>query len=325
MGSNNKISRLKALTIIASVLLIVLLVVAVLLSLLSRRQSSPQLDASQPPGPHVVAPVAPDYLPETQTGSVPGDQTAPLPPDGTEDIIQLPPPTNPESAETKETNPADPKPPTKADPTEPPKATEPAVPTEPPAPTQPPKPTDQIDGGALVCKEYAVFSGAYVEDGRDELVQNVAAILVTNQSDRFLDLATLSYDIDGKTAAFLVTGLPPGKSAWVMEVTRMQVSHSSVFTYKDCITSFKSDVMLETDAFTVTADGNMLTATNTSGKTLSNVCVYYRTVHDDGNYFGGITYLTDFGTLAPGESVEALAGHYEEGSAEIIRYGWTDG
>ena len=304
--------------IIGAALLVILLLIAVVLGVLSSREKPPEIDASQTPDADVIVPITPMYP----------DQTEPEQTEEANDVTESADQTEPEgtitSTEPTETEPEGTKP-TDPAPTEP-APTEPA-PTE-PAPTKPPvdqKPTDQISGGEIVCKDYALFSGRFVEDGRDELVQNVAAILVKNESDQFLDLATISYDIDGKSAAFLVTGLPAGKSAWVMEITRMQASHSSVFTYKDCITSFKSDVVLETDMFSVTADGNMLTATNTSGKTLNNVCVYYRAIHDDGNYFGGITYLADFGTLAPGESLEVLAGHYAQGTAEIIRYGWTDG
>ena len=324
MESNNRILSRKMILIIGAALLVILLLVAVVLGVLSSREKPPEIDASQTPDSDVIVPITPMYPDQTEPEQTEeandvtesADQTEP------EGTITSTEPTETEPEGTKATEPTEPEgtKPTDPAPTEP-------APTE-PAPTKPPvdqKPTDQISGGEIVCKDYALFSGRFVEDGRDELVQNVAAILVKNESDQFLDLATISYDIDGKSAAFLVTGLPAGKSAWVMEITRMQASHSSVFTYKDCITSFKSDVVLETDMFSVTADGNMLTATNTSGKTLNNVCVYYRAIHDDGNYFGGITYLADFGTLAPGESLEVLAGHYAQGAAEIIRYGWTDG
>ena len=245
----------------------------------------------------------------------------------TSDRTDPPPGTEPtgttgpgESTEPEETDPEQ----TEPEQTDPPE-------TRPPA-TQPDKkpvsenrPTEEIYEGKLLCREYALFSGQYVEDGRDELVENVAAILVKNDSDQFLDLATLTYDIDGQLATFIVTGLPAGKSAWVMEATRMQATHDSVFTYVDCISSFKSEVLLVTTKVTVTAEGNMLTATNNTGQTLEDVCVYYRNVHSDGNYFGGITYLVSFGTLEPGQSAQSMAGHYKEGVTEIIRYGWKGG
>lgn len=200
---------------------------------------------------------------------------------------------------------------------------EPTEPTEPTTTTPPVTPTEQPDG--LRCAQYARFSGQYVEDGRDELVENVAAILVTNTTDRFLDLATLTYDIDGKTATFVVTGLPAGASAWVMEAARLTITDDASFTYLDCVTSYRDGVIASAAEVSITADANSLTAKNNTNRTLENVFVYYKRVHTDGNFFGGITYLVDFGTLAPGASAETLAGHYIDGETEIVRIGWQDG
>jgi hypothetical protein len=66
----------------------------------------------------------------------------------------------------------------------------------------------------------------------------------------------------------------------------------------------------------------MLTAVNNTDRTLDNVFIYYKTLHTDGNFFGGITYLVDFGTLAPGGSAQSVAGHFQEGKTEIVRIGW---
>lgn len=184
------------------------------------------------------------------------------------------------------------------------------------------KPPWQTATDDLTCDQFGIFSGQYVEDGRDEPVQSVAAILVTNRTDRFLDLATLVFDIDGRTATFVVTGLPAGRSAWVLEATRMTAADSSVFSYRNCVSSFRDDVTASADQITISADGNMLTATNNTSKTLEGVFVYYRTLHTDGNFLGGITYRVDFGTLEPGASAETIAGHYKEGTTEIVRIGW---
>ena len=174
----------------------------------------------------------------------------------------------------------------------------------------------------IACDEYSLFSGQFVEDGKDNLVSNVATILVTNNSDQFLDLATIMYLIDGKTATFVVTGLPAGRSAWVLESSKLTATASSTFTYVDKTTSFRENVSATSDKVTITADGNMLTATNNSDEALEGVFIYDRSVHTDGNFLGGITYLVDFGTLEPGASVEKMGGHYSEDS-EIIRIGWS--
>lgn len=185
-----------------------------------------------------------------------------------------------------------------------------------------PEPTEEIASGDLSCDQFGIFSGQFLEDGRDELVENVAVVLVTNRTDRFLDFATLTFDIDGQTATFILSGLPAGRSAWVMEATRMTATNSSVFTYLNCVDAFRDDVTASTDKVTITSDGNMLTAVNNTSETLEGVFIYYRTLHTDGNFLGGITYRVDFGTLEPGTPVETLAGHFNKDTTEIVRIGW---
>lgn len=176
----------------------------------------------------------------------------------------------------------------------------------------------------IACSAFSRFSGQFVEDGSDELVENIAAILVTNQSEQFLDLCTLQYEIEGKEATFIVTGLPAGRSAWVMEKSGMTISDGANFDYQGCVTSFRDEVVATTDKITISSEGNMLTAVNNTQETLKGVFIYYKVLHTDGNFFGGITYLIDFGDIEPGEAVEKVAGHYVEEKTEIVRIGWQD-
>ncbi len=264
-------------------------------------------------------------------GQVGAWETAP--PDRFEDLIGHPPEsTPPEDEPTEVTAPPteQTQPPTQKTEGETEPAAEETKPTSPP-PTQPPysrppratepEPEVEVEAVEITCDKYSVFSGQYPEDGRDELVSGVAAILVTNRSDRFLDLATIFFEIDGKKAAFLVTGLPAGRSAWVMEATKLTVTNKSVFTYVDIATGFRDGVTASTEDITITANGNMLTAVNNTNQPIEDVFAYYKLLHTDGNYFGGITYRVDFGTLVPGEPVEIMAGHYSE-DAEFVRIGW---
>lgn len=176
----------------------------------------------------------------------------------------------------------------------------------------------------ITCDTFSSFSGQYVEDGSDIPVENIAAMLVTNHTEDFLDLATIEYEINGKTATFVVTGLPAGKSAWVMEKNQMTVGSGADFKYIDKTTAFKSGVVDSTNKITLSADGNMLSATNNTDEKLEGVFVYYKTLHTDGNYLGGITYMTTFGDLEPGEMKTELAGHYDKDKTEIVRIGWKE-
>lgn len=260
------------------------------------------LPQSQDPGAQVGAPPS--------TGQPQTVQTAPAEPTQT-----APPGTEPG---TEPSLPAE----TQTEPDEPPAQSQPSGGSSDASPPGQEEP-EEIASGDLTCDEFARFSGQFVEDGRDELVENVAAILVTNRSGQYLDLATLSYDIDGTAATFVVTGLPAGASAWVMEADRLVIGDDAVFTYLDCITAFRQEVTVITDDVSIYADANMLTAVNNTDETLEDVFVCYKTVHTDGNFFGGITYRVDFGTLEPGGSAQVLAGHYSYDTTQIVRIGWV--
>ena len=182
--------------------------------------------------------------------------------------------------------------------------------------------TNSLDKGIISLDDYASYTGQYVEDGKNEQVSNVAAIRVTNNSDSFLDLATVTVNIDGKAASFIVTGLPAGRSAWVLEAARMTVNPNASFKLINCVTSYREGVIAKSDKVTVNAEGNVLSATNHTDEPLENVFVYYRTLHTDGYFLGGITYYMDFGTIEPGGTVSVTAGHYSEGLSEIVRVGW---
>ncbi len=178
--------------------------------------------------------------------------------------------------------------------------------------------TPKASSADLYCLEINTFSGIYVEDGKNEKVENVATILVENRSEVFLDRATVKYKYGDKTATFLVTGLPAKGKCWVMEANKLQPDGKHSFEFEDCISAFKEDATLGEGKIKTSAKGNTLTVTNISEKTLNNVCVYYKNTMDDGNFLGGITYMLTFDVLKPGESLEKASGHYSENS-KIVR------
>ncbi len=181
----------------------------------------------------------------------------------------------------------------------------------------------QASSADLYCLEFNAFSGTYVEDGKNKKVENVATILVENRSKLFLDKATVKYKYGDKTATFLVTGLPAGEKCWVMEASKLKVDGKYTFEFEDCVSAFREDAVLSTDKLLVETKDNKLTVKNISDKTLNNICLYYKNTHDDGNFFGGITYMMTFGNLEPQGSLTKESGHYSEKS-KVVRYSFQE-
>jgi hypothetical protein len=173
----------------------------------------------------------------------------------------------------------------------------------------------------LRCVEISRFSGQFVEDGSDRQVSDVAAILVANNTGKFVDLATITYQVGDRTATFKVTGLPAGQQAWVLEQNAMQLKPSDEMVFDDCVISYHPDPVLTSRDLAVSRSGHALTLTNQTGETLVNVCVYYKNQLDDGSLFGGITYQMIFDTLEPGQSLTLARDHFMDNSV-IVRFSY---
>ena len=187
-----------------------------------------------------------------------------------------------------------------------------------------PRPSEETGVDGLLCLQYSSFSGTFPEDGSGRQVNNVAAILVHNGSTEFLDYAKVSCAIGNESGTFLITGLPPGATAWVLEKDAKTVTANDHFGTTQCREySFRQDAVMSTDKLAISISGNTVTVTNQSGQTLRNVCLYYKSVHNDGHYFGGITYMLSFGDLEPGASAQKQSSHYGAQS-RIVRYSFQE-
>lgn len=176
-------------------------------------------------------------------------------------------------------------------------------------------------GGDLVCIEISRFSGRFVEDGSDEPVKDVAAILVENNTGKFVELATATYRVGDRIATFRITGLPAGERAWVLEQNRMTLTEGEKLVYEDCQITYNANAIQSTSDLAVTRQGGALIIENKSGRPLKNVCVYYKNRLEDGAFMGGIAYLINFADLEPGESASRTVSHFVDRSV-IVRFSY---
>lgn len=173
----------------------------------------------------------------------------------------------------------------------------------------------------LYCLEVSTYSGPFVEDGSEEEVENVAAIIVENRSEQFLDRAMITYVFGDKVAQFELTGLPSGARAVVLEKNRLTLTGKEEYTLINCDSSFKSDAVTQSGSLKAYSSGNVLKLENTSKETYRNTCVYYKKVNSDGMFLGGITYMLSFDTMNPGDVKEKASAHFTD-DCEIVRFSY---
>lgn len=199
-----------------------------------------------------------------------------------------------------------------------------------------PEPTTGAYHGAVLQKpataadlyslEICSYSGQFMEDNTFEEVENVAAMKLENRSMEFLDLATITYDLgDGKEAVFEVKGLPAGETVLVLEKNRLPLTGNETFTgYPEVEASFNKSAITSTSDISVTEKDGVLTVSNLTRGTLENVTIYYKLTDSEGNFLGGIAYVSSVGTLKPQESKEKEAPLFAQ-NAKIVKYSYQKG
>lgn len=163
------------------------------------------------------------------------------------------------------------------------------------------------------------YAGNFLEDGSDEPTANVAAMLITNNSDRMLQIAEITFQVNAtETACFKVTNLPAGTSTLVLEANKREFSEEDSYTYGDTASGYMEQPTLEEDKFELITEKGKIILKNKTDESYEKVYVYYKYFQLGGAYLGGITYRTPFENVPAGGEVEAIAAHFNPESSQIM-------
>lgn len=165
------------------------------------------------------------------------------------------------------------------------------------------------------------YSGSYVEDGSNEPVTDVLAIVVKNISSDLVEYGLISVDYGGGTASFELSALPAGSYALVMEKNRSTYDEAMVFSELTCEQYAEPNnlVMDFGNDFQVYPSDGVLNIENISGRDIeSDVSLFYKN-YEYGLFIGGITYRARFsGGVKAGQIAQCLQQHYSLGKSVIM-------
>lgn len=171
----------------------------------------------------------------------------------------------------------------------------------------------------LAAESVGSYTGSFLEDGSDTPISNVAAVLITNNSSQMLQIAQITFQVnDSETASFKVTNLPAGTSALVLEQNRREYKDGDDYSYGDTASAYIDTPSLESDKFDVVMEKGKVVLNNKTDQSYSKVYVYYKYVQLGGAYKGGITYRTPVENVPANGSAEAVAGHMNPDSTQIV-------
>lgn len=180
-------------------------------------------------------------------------------------------------------------------------------------------PTITLSDSNLVVEAIGSYSGNFIEDGSDEPTANVAAMLVTNNSNQMLQIAEITFQInESETAVFKVTDLPAGTAVLVLEQNKREFKLEDSYTYGETASGYMEQPTLEEEKFELTTEKGKIILKNKTDQSYDKVYVYYKYTQIGGAYFGGITYRTPFENVPAGGEVEAVASHFNPNSSKIM-------
>ncbi len=173
-------------------------------------------------------------------------------------------------------------------------------------------------GQGLIITDIGSYTGAYVEDGSDEVVSGVLMAILENTSEEALQYARISLMFGQTEAQFAVTNLPAGEKVVLLEQNRLDCPETVPDSFSTADMLFLPSFEMYEDMFAITGEKGLLTIENLSGTDISgDIYVYYKNSAQD-LYYGGITYRAKLSGLKAGEQGIAQATHYNPTGSTIL-------
>lgn len=202
---------------------------------------------------------------------------------------------------------------------------------EKPDTTEPEQPTSQIKlpepedsqtaflGDNLYITDIGNYTGAYMEDGSDEILTGILMIVLKNEGEAALQLARISLVYADFTANFEVTNLPAGESVVLLEKNRHPyVSDRYLRATTENVVFFQEPMSLQEDKVKITGTKGFLEVENLTDETMGEIFIYYKNSAADLLY-GGITYRArvDSG-LKAGRKTTVRTNHFNPKTCTIL-------
>ena len=156
---------------------------------------------------------------------------------------------------------------------------------------------------ALVVEKLSSYDGPWLEDGSEENVIGVAALLVRNTATVGIEYARITLMQNGRELVFDATYIPPKSSILLLEENKTLYSDAPVSKCR-YRTVIPGDFDLSRRYVRIEEEGlGSLKVTNLTQETMHCVRIFYK--HHDLQadlYVGGITYSVVIPDLQPGET-----------------------
>ena len=175
-------------------------------------------------------------------------------------------------------------------------------------------------GEGIYITDLTSYSGAFVEDGSNEKVKNIASLDLVNEGSADIQYIEISVKTEKETYEFVATTLIRGIKVTVLEKDRKPFEKNAVIVSAQikAIAPFQSEISVCRDDFEVQIMDSVMNLRNISDKDYSStVFVYYKNYVGDG-FLGGITYRVRFDTIGAGELRQMSSSNLVKGTSKVV-------
>ena len=184
----------------------------------------------------------------------------------------------------------------------------------------------RVEGYDLVIEKLAPYNGLYVEDGSNQIVQDVAMILVRNEGDYPVEYAEIAMAHGDQQLIYKISALPAGESMVVQEQTRQSVPEAMPSGCTALVVQ-RAQVGMASEQVSVTDNGDgTLTVRNLTDKVIPTVRIFYKYYMNNEDVFvGGIAFTVRITRLGAGSETTIQPSHYTSDSSRIVMVSTYEG
>ena len=177
----------------------------------------------------------------------------------------------------------------------------------------------------LIAQYPVLYEGPYMEDGSNEYVVDVAAMVLFNTARTGLEEARVVLRWDGGEYVFKAQMLPPRSAVMVLDQSRQKFAEHS---WTDCFGMQKigeGEWLKPQEVFWEEIDDTKIMLRNETLNPMQNLRIYYKSyLATDSLYLGGITYCAGVEALNPGEQRTIRPYRYVKDYAKIVRITYSN-
>ena len=164
------------------------------------------------------------------------------------------------------------------------------------------------------------YTGAYVEDGSNEVVSDVLMITVKNGGEDFIQYGEIYLETAEGEAKFSLSTLLPGETAVLLEQSRMTHQGATVSSARtENVALFSEKPTLCEDKLEIGVLDGAINVTNISGAPIEGDVVIYYKNYSGGLYYGGITYRVRLeGGMEAGEIRQLMTEHFSAAGSRVV-------